>query len=170
LTVSFTSISKLGSVKGKKCGRKRTSVSGPKSSWKKYSSVPLRSGSETSGDVEAFELVEDREVGGVDLVAAVGRAGGDDAHRRLGVFHGADLHAGGVGAQEFAGVEIEGVLLVARRVVGGRVEGVETMELVLDFRAVGEGEAHAAEDGDGLVADQRERMERTSGQRRGRAG
>ena len=48
LTVSFTSISKLGSVKGKKCGRNLTSVLGPKSSWRKYSSVPLRSGSETS--------------------------------------------------------------------------------------------------------------------------
>ena len=81
----------------------------------------------------------------------------------LARFHGADLHAGGVGAQEFSGIEIEGVLFVARRVVGGGVEGVETMELVLDFRAIGEGEAHAAEDADRFVADQRERMQGAGG-------
>ena len=58
-------------------------------------------------------------------------------------------------------VEIEGVLLVARRVVGGRVERVETMKLVLDFRAVGQRETHPAEDADRLVADQRERVQRS---------
>ena len=44
------------------------------------------------------------------------------------------------------------------------------MELVLDFRTVGEGEAHAAEDGDGFITDLRERMERTGRQRAGRQG
>ncbi len=46
--LSLTSISKLGSVNGKKWGRKRTSVSSPNMAWRKYSSVPLRSPSLTS--------------------------------------------------------------------------------------------------------------------------
>ena len=54
------------------------------------------------GDVEAFHLVELREVRGVDLVAAIGGAGGDDADGRRALFHGADLDGAGVGAQEAA--------------------------------------------------------------------
>src|SRR5438034_8409523 len=41
------SISKLGSVYGKKCGRKRTSVSGESNCLKKNSTVPLRSATVT---------------------------------------------------------------------------------------------------------------------------
>jgi hypothetical protein len=88
----------------------------------------------------------------------------------LAVFHRADLHAGGVGAEEFAGIEVERVLFVAGRVVGGGVEGVEAVEFVFDFRAVGEGEAHAAEDADGLVADLGERVERAGGEGAGGQG
>ncbi len=105
-------------------------------------------------DVEAFELIEDGEMGSVDLVAAVSGAGGDDADGELfDGFHGADLHAGSVGAEKAAVVEVEGVALVAGGVVGGGVEGVEAVPFGFDFGAFGEGEAHAAEGGDGEVAD-----------------
>ena len=96
----------------------------------------------------------------VDLVAAVSGTRGDDADRRGLGFHGADLHAGSMGPEEFSGVEIEGVFFVAGRMVGGGVEGVEAMEFIFDFRAVGEGESHAAEDADGLIADQGEWVQR----------
>ncbi len=45
-------------------------------------------------DVEAFELIEDGEVGGVDFIAPVSGSGGDDADGEFfGGFHGANLHA-----------------------------------------------------------------------------
>jgi hypothetical protein len=110
--------------------------------------------------VEAFELVEDGEVGGVDLVAAIGGTGGDDADGEFfDRLHGADLHAGGVGAEKAAVVEVEGVALVAGGVVSGGVEGVEAVPFGLDLGAFSEGEAHAAESGDGEVADLREGVE-----------
>ena len=43
--------------------------------------------------------------------------------------------------------------------VGGRVERVEAMILVLDLRAVGDGEADFAERADDVVGDLRERMQ-----------
>ena len=111
-------------------------------------------------DVEAFELIEDGEVSGVDFVAAVGGSGGDDADGEFfDGFHGANLHAGGVGAEKATVVEVEGVALVAGGVIGGGVEGVEAVPFGLDFGAFGEGEAHAAEGGDGEVADLGEGMD-----------
>ena len=99
-------------------------------------------------------------MGRVDLVAAVGGAGGDDPNRRGLRLHGADLHAGGVGAEEFSGIKVEGIFFVSSRMVGRGVESVEAMELVFDFRAIGEREAHAAEDADGFIPDKCERVER----------
>ena len=88
-------------------------------------------------DEKAFELVEDGEVGGVDLIAAVSGAGCDDADGRRGGFHRADLDAGGVSAEEFTGIKIERVFFVAGGVVGGSVQCIEAMVFVLDFRAIG---------------------------------
>ena len=55
--------------------------------------------------------------------------------------------------------KIKRVLGVAGGVVGGGVEGVEAMILVLDFRAVGDGEAELAEGANDVLGDLRERME-----------
>ena len=63
-----------------------------------------------------------------------------------------------MGAEEFSGVEIECVFFVARGVIGGGVECIEAMVFVLDFRAIGESEAHAAEDLDCFITNQSERM------------
>ena len=48
------------------------------------------------------------------------------------------------GTQQFAGIEVKRVLLVARRMVGRRVQRVKAMELVLDLGSVGQGKAHPA--------------------------
>ena len=55
--------------------------------------------------------------------------------------------------------KIKCVLRIAGGMVGGRVERVETMILVLDFRAVGDDEADFAEAADDVLGHLRERME-----------
>ena len=107
--------------------------------------------------VEGFDLIENAEVGGVDLIAAVGSTGGDDADGQgFHGLHGADLHAGGVGAEELAVRHVKGVALVAGGVIGGRVQRIKAMPLGLDFGSVRQREAHAAEGAHGEVADLRE--------------
>ncbi len=63
-------------------------------------------------DAEPFELMEDGRVGRVRRVVAVHLAGADDAHRRRRLFHGADLHRRGMGAQQQA-VALRRALLLA---------------------------------------------------------
>ena len=110
--------------------------------------------------IEGLDLVEDAQMSGVDLVTAIGGPGGDDAHGQvLHRFQGADLHAGGVGAQQLAIGHVEGVALIAGRVVGGRVEGIKAMPLGLHLRSVGEGEAHAAQGAHGEITDLGEGVE-----------
>src|SRR5208282_2671704 len=55
--------------------------------------------------------------------------------------------------------KIESVLRVARRMVGGRVERVETIIFVLDLRAVGDHKTNFAEAADDVLGHLRERME-----------
>ena len=50
---------------------------------------------------------------------------------------------------------------VAGRVVGRRVEGVEVVVLIVDFRPVGHGEPHTFEDGHQLFGDPGQRVEHT---------
>jgi hypothetical protein len=90
----------------------------------------------------------------------------------LALEHGADLHGGGVRAQQvflrrgFLGDvaetrrlrEVEGVLRVARGVVGGRAERVKAVILRLDLGALDDGEAGLAEDAAHLLAHEGERM------------
>jgi hypothetical protein len=64
-----------------------------------------------------------------------------------------------VGAEELAGVEVKGVGVVASRVIGGGVEGVEAVEFGFDLGTVGEGEAEAAEDLDRAILDKGEGVE-----------
>ena len=56
-------------------------------------------------------------------------------------------------------VEQEGVLRVARRVVGREVQSLEVVEVVLDLRAVGDRIAHAQEDALDAAADDRDRVQ-----------
>ena len=110
------------------------------------------------GHVEPLHLRELGEVGGIDFVAAVGRAGGNNAHRRRAVLHHADLHGRRVRAQEAAIGKVKGVLLVSCRMVGGRVQRVEAMPFGLDIRAIGNRKAHAPEAPNRPVEQLRERM------------
>ena len=104
-------------------------------------------------DVEAFHLVELGEVGGVDFIAPVGGPWGDDADGGGAFFHGADLDRAGVGAKEASVWEVEGIFFVAGGVIGGGIEGIEAMPFGFDVGAIGEGEAHSAEDLDGPILE-----------------
>ena len=97
------------------------------------------------GHVEALNLVEGRKVGSINRIAAERGTGADDAHGRAVFLHHAGLHGAGLGAQQLAAVEIEGILLVAGGVVIRGVQGIKAVPLVLNLRAIGQGEAHAAQ-------------------------
>ena len=66
--------------------------------------------------------------------------------------------------------QIEGVVHLARRMVRRDVEGGEIVEVVLDVRPFGDGEAHLAEDGDDLVDGLADRMDAALGFRAAAAG
>ena len=73
----------------------------------------------------------------VEVVGAEDLARRHDVDRRLLLEHGADLHRRGLRAQHETGVdrvEEEGVLHLARRVVGAEVERVEVEPLALELR------------------------------------
>ena len=114
-------------------------------------------------DHQPLDLMEHRRVRRV-VVAAEGAAGHDDADRRLLRQHRADLHRRGVGAQHQPRAvgalrQIERVVLLARRMLGRDVERGEIVEIVLDMRALGDGETHLAEDRDDLVDGLADRMD-----------
>ena len=102
-------------------------------------------------DHQPLDLVEHRAVGGV-IVGAKGAARRDDAQRRGDVFHVANLHRRGMGAQHGpgrawrGGGQIKGVMVLAGRVPGRNVESLEVVKVVLDMRPLRHGEAHLAKD------------------------
>jgi hypothetical protein len=109
------------------------------------------------------------------LSTAIGAARGDDPDRRGLTEHGPHLHGAGVGAQQHAltrllRVEEEGVVHLAGRVLLGEVQGREVVEVVLDVRALGHGEAHLGEDGDHLVHGLHGRMDAAATAMRGGQG
>ena len=106
--------------------------------------------------------MELRAVRGIDFIAAIGRAGRDHANRRSGRFHGADLDGGSVGAEQTAVRQIECVLLVARGMIGRRVERVEAMPFIFDVGAIGQREAHAPENLDAAFEHLGEGMQRAA--------
>ena len=95
---------------------------------------------------QPFDLVEHRAVGVVESVGAVHASRSDHAKRRCSLLHHPDLDRRGVGAQEAAVLEVEGVVHRARRVVGGEVEGFEVVVVVLDFRSFDDLEPDALEE------------------------
>ncbi len=118
-------------------------------------------------DHQALDLMEHRRMGGV-VVGAEGPARGDDPERWLMGLHVADLHRGGVGAQDLALAafvlrQIEGVVLLARRVLGRDVEGGEVVKVVLDVGADSDAKAHLTEDGDDFLDGLADRMQAADG-------
>ena len=96
-------------------------------------------------DHEALDLMEHRRVRDI-RVAPVHGARRDHADRHALQLHRPDLHRRGMGPQQLAVAEIEGVVHRARRVVGGDVERLEVVEVVLDLGPLGHAESGAAED------------------------
>ena len=96
-------------------------------------------------DHERFELVELRLVGGVHGLVAEDPAGHDHLEgRRVGA-HVAHLHRARVGPQQASVGGPEGVLGVARGVLGREVERFEVVVVVLELGADGDVVAEAAE-------------------------
>ena len=95
-------------------------------------------------------------------IGAVDPPRSDQAKRRASLLHRPDLDRGGVGAQEAAVSEVEGVLHRARGVVRGNVERLEVVIVVLDLGSLDDVEADAGEERLDPIAGQRERMQ-TSG-------
>ena len=107
-------------------------------------------------DHHAFDLIEGVLVGGVHALVAEDAAGRDHAQRRPQPLHAAHLHRRSVGAQQVAAIQPEGVLHVARRVVGGNVEGVEVVIFGFHLGAVEHREAQREEQLFELALDARD--------------
>ena len=119
--------------------------------------------------IKPLHLRELREVRRINFVTAIRSTRRDDAHGRGCFFHRANLHGARVRAQQTAIGEIESILLVARGVVGGRVQRVEAMPLGLDVRPVGERETHPAENCRRAIQKLRNRMQRSFSSKRSRS-
>ena len=98
-------------------------------------------------------------VRGVDGFVAEDAAWGDHAQGRPEFLHAAYLHRRGVGAEQVAAIEPEGILHVARGVVGRDVERVEVVEFRFDFGTIEHGETHGAEEILDLPLDLRDGVE-----------
>lgn len=112
---------------------------------------------------QALDLVEDRGVGGVELVGAERAADRDDVDGQLAGQQRAHLHRRGVGAQQLPrilGRDVEGVLLAARGVVGGKVERVEVELFAFDLGAVGHFPTHGDEGVGDVFGEDRDRVPR----------
>ena len=62
-------------------------------------------------------------------------------------------------ASRLSAFKIKRVLRIARRMIGGRVQRVETMIFVFDLRSVRDHETNLAEAADDVLGDLRERMQ-----------
>ena len=118
---------------------------------------------------QALDLVKHGGMGQV-RVAAVDLAGGHHGHGRLAGKHGAHLHRRGVGAHEHLFSDVEGVLHVPGRMLGGHVQGLEIVVVDFHFRARGHVKAEALENAADLLHDQRGGMQGAAPGRAARQG
>ena len=125
-----TSTSTLGSVNGKKSGRRRISALLAEHGAGEHLERPLevRQG-DVGVDRESLDLVELRRVRGVGRVGPVHAPGDDDVQRRRVALHRPDLHGARVRPQQHLVGHVERVGLLPRRV---RWWGVERGEVVKD--------------------------------------
>ncbi len=114
-------------------------------------------------DDQPLDLQKHGDVGGVGLVLAVDLARDDDADGGLPLLHDPDLDGRGVRPQEQVIADIERVPGVPGRVVRREVEGLEIVEISLDFGAILDAEAHLDEDRFDLGLEQAQRMGRAPG-------
>ena len=103
--------------------------------------------------------MEGEGMGGVGIVAAIDLAGNDDAHGRLLLFHGANLHGRGVRAEKkrrlraFRQVQIKGIHIVAHGMEFWNVQGFEIVVGRFDFGAFDDGEADGEKNVFNLLED-----------------
>src|SRR4051794_16615158 len=87
--------------------------------------------------------------------AGLNAARRDDRDRRLLGLHGADLNGARLGPKQHPGnVDVERVLHRARRVIGGDVQRLEVVPVVLDLGSLGDAIAHAREHVDDAILDE----------------
>ena len=110
-------------------------------------------------NVEPFDLVKLRRVCGIDLVAPIGRARRNHPDRRRRLFHGADLHRRSVCSKQSPIRKVESVLFVARRMIRRRVQRVEAMIFVFNFRPVSDDETDLAKTPDNILGHLGEGMQ-----------
>ena len=94
---------------------------------------------------QPFHLVEHWGVSLI-VIVTIYAARGDNTDRRLFFFHGADLHAGSLCAQQTRRVKPESVVVSARRVMARNVERIEVMIVIFDFRTGRHGKAQLTEE------------------------
>src|SRR5712692_2051561 len=110
-------------------------------------------------DHEAFDLAEHRRGAHAESVAPVAISGAYDGERGFAPLHHTDLAVRGVRTQEQAARQEEGVLHLARGMVGREVERAEVMEVVLDVLRRYDFETHRGEDVEHPFEALRHRME-----------
>ncbi|MNV03692.1 hypothetical protein D3C71_939720 [compost metagenome] len=93
------------------------------------------------------------------VVVTIHTARRDNADRRLLFFHGADLHARGLGTQQARRVKPESVVVSACRMMARNVQGIEVMVVIFDFRASRHGKAELTEETFNAVDGARDRMQ-----------
>src|SRR6266566_1086479 len=99
---------------------------------------------------------------GVERIAPVAAPRSHDTNRGLVVLERADLDRRGMCAQEDVPAKIEAVLRVERRMILGKIEGVEVVALGLRLGTDGAREPQLAEDVADLVNDLRDNVEPTA--------
>ena len=88
---------------------------------------------------------------GLIVIATVDASGRDDPDRRSSLFHRSDLNGRSVRSEHvripvFPGaVDEKCIMLLARRVFGRHVEGVEVVPIIFDLRTLRDVEAHVGE-------------------------
>ncbi len=124
-------------------------------------------------DGQAFELVEDRGMGGVKLIGAERLARRGDIERGPAFQQRPSLHGRSMGPEHETAIgwlDEEGVLHLSGWVIGIEVERVEVEPLRLDLRPVDDLPAHADHDVGHPLGHQRQWMPpaQRAGPRRGR--
>ena len=114
-------------------------------------------------DIQAFYLMEDAVSPVGDRLVAENSPGADDPDGRFLVLHRTDLNRTGVCAQQDVRIfrDEEGVLHVAGRMFGWKVQRREDVPVILDFGTFRHGVAQTGKDLDNLVFDQRDRVAAT---------
>ena len=119
---------------------------------------------------QPLQLMEQRRVRCVQRIGTVNATGGDDANRRFGVLHRADLDRRGLRTEQNVVGDIKGVLRVTRRMVFRNVQRLEVVVIQFHLGSFDNREAHSDEDVLQLPLHLGQRMDVSVRNRGGRHG